>query len=378
MRKFIPLAILAAVLIIGWLYWRQTRVEPLIVSGFIEADQIRVGSRVGGRVSEVLVAEGSRVEAGHPLFRIAPFDLTERLAQAEAELAARTAEHDRLHAGYRPEEVAQAKAQRDQAAANLEKLVAGPRPREIEIARENLKRARADLAFEESQFTRINDLYKQGQAGQTEYDRSVQTRASAQAAVAAAELQLALLEEGTRKEEIAEAQAALAAAEQELKLRVAGYRKEEVAQAKAQMDAAAAHAAAIRAQIAELTVASPCTCVVEAIELQPGDLVAANAPAVSLLDPTHMWVRSYVPETRLGQVKLEQRVPIRVNSYPGRLFAARVTFIAQQAEFSPRNIQTPEERSRQVFRIKATLEEGHNELRVGMPADVLFEEEIGR
>jgi len=108
MRRFVIIAVVAAAGIVSWLYWRQTRPEPLVVSGFIEADQIRVGSRIGGRVAEVLASEGQRVKAGDPLFRLDPFDLKESLAQTQAELAASQAEYARLKAGYRKEEIEQA------------------------------------------------------------------------------------------------------------------------------------------------------------------------------------------------------------------------------------------------------------------------------
>ena len=128
----------------------------------------------------------------------------------------------------------------------------------------------------------------------------------------------------------------------------------------------------------ELTVTAPTHCVVEAIDLRPGDLVAANAPSVSLVDTARLWVRSYVPEARLGEVRLGELVPVRVDSFPKERFAGRITYIAQQAEFTPRNIQTPEERSKQVFRVKVTLEgPGKERLRVGMVADVLFGEAKG-
>src|SRR5512144_2220228 len=100
MRKFIVIAIIIAAGIVSWLYWRQTRPEPLVVSGFIEADEIRVGSRVGGRVAEVKAAEGDTVSAGSLLFRIEPFDLNSKLAQAQADLAAAKAEYARLRAGF--------------------------------------------------------------------------------------------------------------------------------------------------------------------------------------------------------------------------------------------------------------------------------------
>jgi len=377
MRRLVIAFVLVAAGIIGWLYWTQSRPERFIVSGLVEADQIRVGSRVGGRVAEVFVAEGQSIEAGKPLLRIDPFDLRQRLAEATAALAAAQAEHARLKEGYRAEEVAQARAQRDQSKATLAKLIAGPRPAEIEIAREQLNAAKASLELAESEYARLTRLREAEQAAPTEFDQAVRSLKTARADVAAAEQRVALLEEGTRKEEIAEAQAALARAEAALKLLEDGYRAEDVAKAEAEVAARQAHVEAIQVQIGELTVAAPCDCVVEAVDLQPGDLVAANAPAVSLLDPSKLWVRAYVPEARLGQVALGRRVPVMVDSFPGRKFAARVSFISREAEFTPRNIQTPEERSKQVFRIKVTLEEGLDVLRVGMAADVLLDEVAG-
>lgn len=377
MRKFIPAAILAAGSIIGWLYWQQNRPVPFVVSGFIEADEIRVGSRVGGRVAEVMAAEGIKVRQGDPLYRLDPFDLNEQLAQARAQLAGYRAEHDRLMAGFRVEEKEQAKARRDQAAAVLEKLKSGPRPREIDIARERLNAAKATLELAQAEHNRISRLRQEQQAASVEYDRAVQQFKAAQAEAAAAEQELALLEEGSRKEDITQAQAALAEAEAAWKLAEAGYRAEDVARAEAQVQAAEAQVATIQSRMDELVVRAPTDCLVEAIELQPGDLVAVNAPSVALLDAHRLWVRSYVPEGRLAEVKLGAEVPVRVDSFPGRVFAGKITFIAQQAEFTPRNIQTPEERSKQVFRIKVTMEGPQaEELRVGMVADVHFDEAV--
>lgn len=374
MRRTIIVSVLLAIGLLSWIYWQKNRTAPFMVSGFIESDEIRVGSRIGGRVADVLVEEGRRVKPGEPLFRIEPFDLREQLAQAKAMLAANQAEHARLTAGFRRQEIEQVRAKRDQSKATLEKLVAGPRPQEIAMAREQLKIAQANLDMAEAEYARLQRLQSEAQAAsQKEFDEAVRALKGGRGELARAQQQLALLEEGTRKEEIAQARAALAEAEQLVKLEEEGYRKEDIARAAAEVEAAAARVAAIDKQINELTVVSPGECIVETIDLRPGDIVAPNAPAVSLLDLTRMWVRAYVPEARLGQVQLEQRVPVRVDSFPGRLFAGRVTFIARDAEFTPRNIQTPEERSKQVFRIKVTIEEGREKLRVGMAADLLLD-----
>jgi multidrug resistance efflux pump len=374
MRKAVIIFIVAAALIISWLHWQKTRPQPFVVSGFIEADEIRVGSRVGGRVAEVFAVEGRQVKPGEPLFRIDPFNIREQLAEASASVAAAKAERDRLTAGFRKEEIEQARAKRDRAKAVLEKLTAGSRPAEIEIAREKLNGAKAGLDFAESEHTRLTKLRDASQAAPMELDQAVRALKAARAEVAAAEQGLALLVEGTRKEDLAEAQAVLAEAEQALKLAESGYRPEDVAKAEAQLRAAESRSAAIDVQLKELEVVAPTACVVEAIDLQPGDLVAPNAPSVSLLDVSKLWVRAYVPESRLGEVRLDQRVPIRVDSFPGQRFTGRVTYIAREAEFTPRNVQTPEERSKQVFRIKVTLEQGLDRLRVGMAADVLLGE----
>jgi multidrug resistance efflux pump len=184
---------------------------------------------------------------------------------------------------------------------------------------------------------------------------------------------LALLNEGTRSEEIAEARARLAEAEHAWQLLQGGYRPEEIAEARAAVDAATAAVEAGRRQLDELRIVAPLDGTVEAVELQPGDLVGANAPVISLMDTLHLWVRAYVPENRLN-LGIGQELPITVDSFPHERFRGRITFIARQAEFTPGNVQTPEERSKQVFRVKLTLLDGLDRLLPGMSADVWLDE----
>lgn len=376
MPKPVIIIVLVVATLIGWLVWNQAHTAPFVVSGFIEADTVRVGSRVGGRIAEVMVAEGSTVEPGQPMLRIDPFDLNEQLAQSKSTLAALNAELTRLRAGYRPEEIEQARAQRDEAASALERLVAGPRKQEIEVAREQLKVEQANLDFAQSEYERLKRLETDAQAAPRELEEALRLLRSAQGRTAAAQQSLALLEEGSRKEDIAAGRAALAKADSALNLLTEGYRAEDIAQAEAQMQAASSRVAAIEVQMKELVVSSPCHCVVEAVDLQPGDLISPNAPTIALLDQSRLWVRAYIPESRLGQVSLGQDVPVAVDSFPGERFPAKVTFLSREAEFTPKNIQTPEERSKQVFRIKATLQKDISRLRVGMAADLRFDEQV--
>jgi multidrug resistance efflux pump len=371
-HKLLPA--LVVVLGVAALLWRQMQVEPLKVSGFIEADEIRVGSRVGGRVQEVLVEEGQSVKLDALLVRLEPFDLLQRLAEAQGTLAAAIAESEKFAAGFRSEETARVVALRDEADARYQEALVGPRKQEIQEARDNLVLAEADLQLTETIFKRKEDLVGRKQIAQGEFDQAVAERKAARARAAVAKSRLELTVEGTRKEQIEQAKARLLAAESDAQLYRTGYRAEDIARAKAQRDAALAQVAVIQEQISELEIRAPCDGVIEAIELRPGDLVPASAPVLSVMDTRRMWVRAYVPQLHLALVPLEKRLPVRVDSAPDKIYWGRVTYVSRQAEFSPDNVQTPEERSKQVFRIKIEIEGDLSQLRPGMTADVLLEE----
>jgi multidrug resistance efflux pump len=339
----------------------------------IEADQIRVGSRVGGRVAEVLVREGDALPAGKqsiPLVRLDPYDLRERLAEAEAVLAQRIAQRDRLTAGYQREEIEEAAAQARSLAAEFDKLKKGPREEEIAAARAQLDAAAAQLELAEFDFVRIRGLRERNVATQAEFDQVTKAFKSARALHVVQEENLKLLQAGTRPEDLRAAQAALDAAQAHTRLLEKGYRKEDQLQAAAAVDAAKAARDAVHRAIDELVIRSPAeSAVVEAIDLQPGDLVAPNAPVLSLLDTRRLWVRAYLPQSRLG-VQVGDPVTVTVDSLPDERFAGRLSFISRDGEFTPGNIQTPEERSKQVFRIKVLIDDPDRRLRPGMTVDV--------
>lgn len=371
-RVLVALGLVGLLALTYWLAAGSGGEHP--VSGILEADQIRLGSRVGGRVAAVHVAEGERVSAGTALLELEPFDFLERRAGMQAALAEREAELARLEAGHRPEEIAQAVHRRDRLQAVLARAENGPLPHEIEAARARLESARATLALSELERARAASLAESGTLSQDEVDRKNTAVEAAGASVIVAEQELALLEDGTRPEVIAEARALLLEAEAALRLVEAGFRAEDVAAARARVQAAGAALEAVEREIEELTVRAPVDGVVEALDLRPGDLVAAGAPVLSLLDASRLWVRAYVPQGRLA---LTLGAPARVvpDGLAGESFRGRVTFLASRAEFTPGNVQTSDERARQVFRVKVSLEEGLDRLRPGMTADVVFEGE---
>jgi HlyD family secretion protein len=369
MAKRLLAILIFIALLAGLIAYSKLRPVSQHVSGFVEADEIRLGSRVGGRVQEVLVDEGHTVELGQVLVKLEPFDLAEQLKEAEANLAAREADLERMEAGYRLEEIGQAQAHYEQLNARLDKLVAGARPQEIDGARARVQVAQAELRFATENFNRIQGLVNTNALTREELDRATEALDSTRANMALRQEELSLIEAGTREEEIREARATVEEARLAWELAKKGYREEEIAAARAARDSASAGLAAIQARLDELVIKSPVAGSVEALELEPGDLVSAGAPVMSVLDNSSYWVRTYVPQKWMN-LQLGQQVWVTVDSFPYKKFAAEITFIARQAEFTPSNVQTPEERGKQVFRIKATLKDGLDQLRPGTSADV--------
>lgn len=372
MLKRLLLILFVAAVLVGLIAYSQYRREPAIVSGFIEADEIRLGSRVGGRVAVVHVQEGQRVKKGDPLIELEPFDLLEREREAEATLTAREADYERVSSGFRDEEKAQAKARYDHLAAKLQLLENGPREQEIEAARARLLAASSNLELAEENHQRTVDLFERGAGTREQLDRAADELQAAQAMKIVRQQELSLLEAGSRREEIEQARAQLEEARQAWELAKNGFRQEEIAAARAARDAAQAGLDALKARKKELQITAPAGGVVEALELQPGDLAPAGAPVLSIVDDSHMWVRAYVPQNWL-HIKVGQELDVTVDSYPEERFAGEVTFISRQAEFTPSNVQTSDERAKQVFRIKVALKQGLEKLLPGMAADVWLE-----
>lgn len=372
-KWLIPLVLLAAALF-GLVAWSQWQTPEEKVSGVIEADEIRLGSRVGGRVSEVLVEEGGAVHAGQPLVRLEEFDLRQRLTEAQAILAQRKEEHKKLDFGRRPQEIAQAEAGFRQAEATVKRMERPPREEEVKAAKAQLRLAQAQAEQASANQRRLLDAAQRqpSAVSREELDRAEESVQVTRAAVEVREEELTILNLGVREEEREEARAARDGARAAWELMNEGFRDEEKAQAKAAVDAAQAAVEAIEEQLAELVIESSVEGRVEALELQPGDLVAPNAPVLSLMDTGHLWVRAYIPQRRLD-IKVGDRLPVTVDAYPGHRLTGVVTFVSRQAEFTPSNVQTYDERAKQVFRVKITLDKIDDpevKLYPGMTADV--------
>jgi multidrug resistance efflux pump len=368
MIKRVALIVVVCLVLTAGLVYSQRRSGPLRVSGFVESDEIRIGSRVGGRVKAVHVEEGDRAHQGHSLVELEPFQLFEQLAQARAQLAQAKADALRLENGYLPEEIEQSKARLDQFIAARDRLA--DREEDIATAQANLELAQAQLQLAKLKYDRTEALFAKNSASQQDMDQFSSELRVARATERVRQEELAKLKR-SRPSDIKEAEARVEEARQEWVLRKNGYRQEDRARAKAAVDAAGAALAAIETQVEELTIRAPVDGSIEAVDLRPGDLVGSNTAAVSMIEKGRLWIRSYVPESHLN-ITVGSQVKISTDSFPGKTFKGHVTFVSRQAEFTPGNVQTPEERSKQVFRIKVLLDEGHDVLRPGMVGDVTF------
>ncbi len=257
----------------------------------------------------------------------------------------------------------------EQFKARYDALVAGPREQEIDAAKGRLQLAESEQVLAQQTYDRGKQLIDVNAISQAEFDATLEKFDAAGALLVVRQKELELLVAGTREEEIREAEARVDEAQQAWDLAKNGYRTEDIQKAKAARDAAQAALDVIGEQKRELIVSCPIDGVIEALDLQKGDLVPAGAPVLSVMDDSHLWVRAYVPQNRIG-LQVGQRLPVTVDSFPGQKFVGEITFIARQAEFTPSNVQTPEERSKQVFRIKVDLPDTTTNLRPGMTADV--------
>jgi HlyD family secretion protein len=344
--------------------------NDLVFSGTIETREIRVGSKVGGRVLEVLVVEGQEVRTGQPLVKFDIAELQTQFSQAQARVEQQRARLVRLERGARPEEKAQARAATETARATLEAVRNGPRPEEIAQARASVAAAGAEVNSAEAEFKRMERLRETGDISRQDFDIAKFRYDNVRARLEAEKERLGLLLSGSRKEDIRAAEERFKQAQEAENLVLAGPRSEEIADARAQLTEAMARVEQIKVQLAEGEVAAPANSVVEVVSVRPGDLLTPNQPVARLLERDQIWVRIYVPEPQLGLVKVGQRAKIVVDTFPKEPFDGTIEQINSEGEFTPRNIQSRDERAHQVFGVKVRIDNREGKLKPGMAADV--------
>src|SRR5208337_1464352 len=322
MKRIIPLLLLAAAVAAAVRYYPQwfgkrPAQNLLKLSGNIEAHESLVSFKVTGRIVALPVDEGMTIKTGELLARVDNDDYRQQVALDEATTRVR----DR------------------QLALGL----AGSREQEIEAARQAILDTQADLEQRKKDYARYQALYEKDEIPAQTRDQAATNVTRAQATYDRAQQIYNELVEGTRKEELDVDHSNVHQADQNLRMS--------------------------RIRLAYTVLRAPFTGVVLVRQAELGEVVSPGTPIVTLADLDHLWVRVYVPETDLGKVRWGQVVDVHTDTYPDRIYHGRVSFISSEAEFTPKSVQTEQERVTLVYRIKVDVENPNYELKPGMPAD---------
>jgi len=344
--------------------------DEIVLPSTVQSQEVRLGSKFGGRVAEVFVREGQHVPANTPLLRLDIPETEAQRDQVKAKLISAEAELRKAEYGARPTELREAEAQTKVYEAKYRRLKAGPRAEEIREAQQELRAAEADASGTLDTFQRAK---KAGPAvSDAEYRGAIAAHDRATARVHAATARLDLLRAGTHPDDLAEAAAERDRWKAREDLLREGVRSEDIARAAASVQELQAHLRELEAQVRESVIRAIEPGVVEVVGVRPGDLLQPNQPAIRMLRSDDVWVRAFVPETELGRVKVNQTVAVTIDSHPGQRFVGTVIHIAGESEFTPRNVQTIDERRHQVFAVKVRVDDADGVFKAGMAADVLL------
>ena len=327
-KRRIPIvlaAIVALILVLRFVVFRSTDDANVIVaSGTVEATQADLGFQIPGRIEGIDVMEGDAVARTSELAWLDRTELRARKVAAEAQVAAARAVLRELESGSRSEEIAQARSA-------------------MSAAEQNLTNAKRD-------FERTTRLHEGGAVSRQILDHQETALEVAQAEYDRTREQLQMVEAGPRVERIA-AQRAI------------------VAQARAS-------AAQTDAALDNAMIVAPFDGLVTVRHREPGEVIPAGAPVLTIINPDDRWVRIYVRQDQVGRVKIGQDVTITADSYRDREYQGRVIFIASEAEFTPRNVQTTAERVKLVYRVKVQITNDQSfDLKPGLAADIQLETE---
>jgi len=432
----IVIAVAAAGGYFWWTGQAAAQPSVLKASGLIEATEITVSAESAGRAKAVLAAEGDAVKTRQPLVQLDDTLLQSQRRQAEAALAATRgsqaaaeanaaaaqAQLDGLRAGARPQEIAAeqqavaavqasvasaesqvqqahgaldaATAARELAVARYAQVKQGARPAQIDAASVAYQQAAAAVQVAQANYDKVKgepdvsaspqalaleqatlaleaakSNYQGVLAGATTPELN-QARAGIDQAVAGIIQASATVSQ--TEAALTAAQANLAAEQARLDLLKAGASTDLIKTAEAQVAAAQAAVAFMDDQIARLTITAPSDGVILVRSVQPREAALAGGPLLTLGDLSHLTLTVYLPEDQYGVVRIGDRAQVTVDSFPGRSFTGTVQTIADQIEFTPRNVQTPDSRRTTVFAVKLAVDNPDLQLKPGMPADVTF------
>ncbi|HMD70850.1 MAG TPA: efflux RND transporter periplasmic adaptor subunit [Bryobacteraceae bacterium] len=381
-KPIIIILALAAVGAAAWVYHEKAKKPDnrIVVSGNIELTEVNIAFKTAGKLIERTVDEGDAVKKGQVIARL---DRDQLLAQRQRDVAALESAESQLAQAETALEWEKAtlagdvEQKRGDVASNearLAELQNGARPQEKLDAQAAVDSAQSEVDRSKKDWDRAQQLFKDDDISAAQFDQYRNRWESATAALKSAKERQALVLLGPRAEVIQAQQAALERSRGALKMGEANTlemkrREEELAARRADIAESRATIAMIDSQLADTVQTSPVDGVVLVKSADVGEVLASGTTVVTVGDIDHPWLRGYVNETDLGRVRLGSQVKVTTDSYPGKVYPGRVTFISAEAEFTPKQIQTAEERVKLVYRVKIEMDNPRHELKSNMPAD---------
>lgn len=383
-RKLIPIllaVLLAVAAAIWWFGFRERkRADAIKISGNIELTEVNIGFKTPGQLAELAVKEGDVVKAGQVIGRLDTAQLESQKRMAQAALAAAESRLMQLGSAIEFQEQSlkgttmQRRAELAAAEAQLSELIAGSRAQEKEQARAFAQQAQAEAARAEADWKRAQTLFATEDITAADRDRAKAAHESTQAALRQARERLALVVEGPRPEAIETARAQVARAKAALHATEAGRfdsdrLRQERTSRMADIEQARAGLAVVETQLRDAIAVSPVDGVVLVKSAEAGEVLAAGTTIATIADLAHPWLRGYIGQQYQGRVQIGAPVEVVTDSFPNRRFQGRLGFLAAEAEFTPKQIQTEEERMKLVYRVKIDLANPEGILKANMPAD---------
>jgi HlyD family secretion protein len=332
MKRVIPIVILLAGVVAAGVYYyprlirKPAPVNQLTLSGNIEAHESLVGFKVPGRIVDLPIEEGQQVEQGALLARLDDADYKQRVSIDEATVRVRD--------------------------SSLALTLAGTRQQEVKAAQQTMKDAEADLDEKKIDNQRAQQLFVKDEVSAQERDLTATA--------------------------LKRAEAIFKASQQRYNEAVEGSRKEDIAIAHANLNEAGANLGLSRVNLGYTVLRAPFAGVVTVRQAELGEVVSPGSPVITLSDLDHIWLRAYVAETDLGRIHWGQEATITTDTYPGKQYHGRISFISPDAEFTPKSVQTYKERVTLVYRIKIDIDNPNHELKPGMPADTRIDLASGK
>jgi HlyD family secretion protein len=363
--------------VVAFAYLWQPK-QTLKLSGEVQAREIRNGSRFGGRVKRIFVQEGQTVQAGQMLVEFDDSDLQAKIADAKATLSQAMAQERMLAKGADLGQIRQSGAAVQQAQERLKLLSEGARPDELTQVQSKVQAAETQYKQAQQTVDNSKTMLDEGIISKQKYDSLVQTSDAAKSNLDATRAALHQAKSGGRPEERQIAQSQLLAAQAQYGQLLKGARPEEMSIASANVEKARSALQALEAQLGEVRIKALFPGYVSVLGVTPGELVAPGRPVITIIDYSHLWTDTYVPESKLLQLGLSpgEPVTVRTKAEKDKEFHGRIALINPKSEFIP-NSGGDSSTEESTFRVKINIDNkdisGKQLLYPGMKVDIYFQ-----